>query len=203
MSRPEQAGSSHSWLIISGHSLEGVEPWVAPWWALNGIMLVGGKSIAVTFPCSASKAPLWAAIELFNLEDKHQESKGIDSEAPWRGLRGCPGRKQERPQAKGKGSQSREVCTNFTAPKLGAESQQCLGKQGERENRMGALRREGSWRQWERRVQTSKGEWKMRRESFEVHKWKGNFSQDLRNQNHTNLPPFLFSKINGRLSEVA
>ena len=85
---------------------------------LNGIVLVGGKSIAVTFPCSASKAPLWAAIELFNLEDKHQGSKGIDSEAPWRGLRGCPGRRQERPQAKGKGSQSREVCTDFTAPKI-------------------------------------------------------------------------------------
>ena len=79
MNRPERAGSSHSWLIISGHSPEGVEPWVAPRWALNGVMRIGGKSITVTFPCSASKAPLWAAIELFNLEDKHQGSKGIDS----------------------------------------------------------------------------------------------------------------------------
>lgn len=169
MSRPERAGSSHSWLIISGHSPEGVEPWVGPRWALNGVMRIGGKSITVTFPCSASKAPLGAAVELFNLEDKHQGSKGMDSEAPWRGLRGCPGRRQERPQAKGKGSQGRKSAQT-SWPQAWGRVLAVFEVTGRERNRMGALRREGSWRRWERRVQTSKGEWKMRRDSFEVHK---------------------------------
>lgn len=91
------------------------------------------ESITSTLPCSASKAPLWAAIELFNLEDKHWGLEGIDSEAPWRGLRGWPGIREERPWDGEKGSRRREVCMPPTSPKLGAGPQPCLGKQGERE----------------------------------------------------------------------